>query len=92
MGFPADQVWKADDAPANFRKMLMKAILGLEITITRVEGKGKFGQEIRSGDQMGCICGFEAMGTNKGQQMGRDIVKSMEKDSKRVGVLEKESG
>jgi hypothetical protein len=51
--------------------LLKKAIVGVEIKITRMEGKGKCGQEITAGDQMGCVRGFEAMGTQCGKEMSR---------------------
>lgn len=40
MGFLAKQLWKVSDAPAPFTDILMKRIVGLEIKITRLEGKG----------------------------------------------------
>lgn len=92
MQFPAKQTWKISDSPKEFRDYKMKAIVGVEIKITRMEGKGKFGQEIKAGDQMGCIRGFEAMKTECGKDMAGQIEDSMRKDEGRVDVLEKEMG
>jgi hypothetical protein len=91
MGFPTEQAWKVSDAPAPFTDMLTKAIVGLEIEVTRIEGKGKWGQEIKAGDQMGCIRGFEALGADDSREMARQIKESLRKDEKRVGVLTEEA-
>lgn len=72
--------------------MQKKEIVGVEIKITRMEGKGKFGQEITAGDQMGCVRGFEAIGMECGKEMAKQIEVSMRKDEKRVGVQEREAG
>jgi len=36
--------WKMTDAPADFTEMLLQAIVGIEIEITRLEGKAKLSQ------------------------------------------------
>ena len=36
--------WKMSDAPADFTDMLLKAIVGIEIEITRLQGKSKLSQ------------------------------------------------
>ncbi|KAF2821003.1 hypothetical protein CC86DRAFT_470799 [Ophiobolus disseminans] len=55
-----------------------------------MEGKGKFGQEINTGDETGCIRGFEATGTENGCEMALQIAASMRKDTKRAPTLTKE--
>lgn len=39
-----DKPWKMSDAPAEFTDTLLKAIVGIEIEITRLEGKRKLSQ------------------------------------------------
>jgi hypothetical protein len=72
--------------------MLLKAIMGIKIKLTRIEGKGKFGQEIKAEGQMGCIRGFEAMGTHGGCEMVPQIAGWMRKDKARVETPQKELG
>jgi transcriptional regulator len=91
MGFPESKAWKVSDAPEKFAELLMNSIVGLEVKITRIEGKGKFGQEIDARDQMGCIRSFEALGTDTGRKMAHEISQCMRKDEKRVAVYEAET-
>ncbi|MEZ5740736.1 MAG: FMN-binding negative transcriptional regulator [Burkholderiaceae bacterium] len=39
-----DKPWAVDDAPADYLDMMMKAIVGIEIRIERIEAKSKLGQ------------------------------------------------
>lgn len=91
MSFPAAQAWKLSDAPKGFVEMMLPAIIGVEIEIKRIEGRTKSGQEIPALDQVGCIRGFEALGTDAGRAMADSITRGMERDMKRVHVLRKES-
>jgi transcriptional regulator len=54
--------WKVDDAPADFVAMQMRAIVGVEIPIGRIEGKWKMSQNRPEADRDGVIEGFRAMG------------------------------
>ena len=54
--------WKVDDAPADFVAMQMRAIVGVEIPIGRIEGKWKMSQNRPEADREGVIGGFRAMG------------------------------
>ena len=49
----ADQAapWKVGDAPADYIDKKLKAIVGIEIALTRLEGKWKLGQNRSMGDQ-----------------------------------------
>ena len=49
----ADQAapWKVSDAPAGYIDKLLKAIVGIEIPLTRLEGKWKLGQNRSMQDQ-----------------------------------------
>ena len=48
-----------DDAPADFIAQQMKAIVGVEITIDRLEGKWKMSQNRSAADVDGVIHGLE---------------------------------
>jgi len=59
---PREEPWKVDDAPAEFVAMQMRAIVGVEIPIARIEGKWKMSQNRPEADRAGVIEGFRAMG------------------------------
>jgi transcriptional regulator len=54
--------WKVDDAPADFVGMQMRAIVGVEIPIRRIEGKWKMSQNRPQADREGVIAGFREAG------------------------------
>lgn len=62
-----EKPWKMSDAPADFTDTLLKAIVGIEIEITRLEGKRKLSQnkEVRDIEGAGHTLvarGHEALG------------------------------
>ncbi|KAL4806652.1 hypothetical protein BDV18DRAFT_137948 [Aspergillus unguis] len=59
--------WKVSDAPVSHVDLLKKNIIGIEITIERLQGKVKMSQELGQGDREGVINGFENMGTDVGK-------------------------
>jgi len=58
--------WKVSDAPDSYVELLRKAIIGIEITINRLEGKFKMSQELAKGDREGVIKGFNELGSEVG--------------------------
>jgi transcriptional regulator len=54
--------WSVDDAPEAYIAGQLKAIVGVEVVIDRVEGKWKLGQNRSDADIAGTIEGLEAMG------------------------------
>jgi predicted FMN-binding regulatory protein PaiB len=65
--------WKVTDAPEKYTNLLMKAIIGVEITIDRIEGRFKLSQEKQDGDWEGVIAGFRALGTPEGETMANMV-------------------
>ena len=51
--------WKVTDAPDGFIDMQLRAIVGVEITITRLDGKRKLSQNRTAADRHGVIDGYE---------------------------------
>ncbi|MEO6964279.1 MAG: FMN-binding negative transcriptional regulator [Acidobacteriaceae bacterium] len=51
--------WKVTDAPAEFIESMLKGIVGLELTITRLEGKWKVSQNRSERDRRGVIQGLD---------------------------------
>lgn len=60
------QPWEVSDAPGDFLERQMRAIVGLEITMDRIEGKFKLGQNRSSADRLGAIAGLEAIASPAG--------------------------
>ena len=56
------QPWSVDDAPRQFTDSQLKAIVGIELRITRVEAKAKLGQNRSSADIQGVIEGLRERG------------------------------
>lgn len=52
------QPWAVDDAPADFIAAQMKAIVGIEIPIARIEGKWKMSQNRAAEDRAGVAAGL----------------------------------
>jgi transcriptional regulator len=54
--------WLVSDAPEDFVAMQMRAIVGIEIPIARIEGKWKMSQNRPAADRAGVIAGFRETG------------------------------
>jgi transcriptional regulator len=54
--------WQVDDAPSDFVRAQMRAIVGVEIPIGRIEGKWKMSQNRPEADRLGVLAGFRAQG------------------------------
>jgi transcriptional regulator len=53
-----DEPWSVDDAPADFIRSQLRAIVGIELPITRLEGKAKLSQNRPAADVAGTIAGL----------------------------------
>lgn len=61
--------WQVDEAPEKYVDYLKKAIVGVEITVDRCEGRFKLSQEMTDGDWEGVVDGFLGVGTEEGRVM-----------------------
>ncbi len=61
--------WAVGDAPADFLAGQMKGIVGVEINITRIEGKWKVSQNRPEGDRRGVAAGLRASPAENTGQM-----------------------
>ena len=52
------QPWQVSDAPDDYINTMLRAIVGIEIPITQLEGKWKLGQNRSEADQLGMIEGL----------------------------------
>jgi len=53
-----DDPWSVDDAPADFVRAQLRAIVGIELPISRIEGKRKLSQNRPAADVAGVIAGL----------------------------------
>jgi transcriptional regulator len=54
--------WHVSDAPADYVETLLKAIVGIEIPIVRLDGKWKTSQNRAAEDKLGTIAGLNEVG------------------------------
>lgn len=59
---PREQPWAVDDAPRPYIDGQLRAIVGVELLIDRIEAKAKFSQNRSDADVDGVIAGLEADG------------------------------
>jgi transcriptional regulator len=52
--------WKVEDAPPEFTRAQIRAIVGIEIPIARIEGKWKMSQNRNEADRRGVVAGYRA--------------------------------
>lgn len=63
---PRDEPWAVTDAPETYVDKNLKAIVGIELTVTRVEAKAKLSQNRSAEDQAGVVAGLLADGADPG--------------------------
>ena len=71
---PFPEPWTVDGAPADFIQALRKAIVGIEIEITSLEGKWKASQNRNEADRAGVIDGLTELKTPASLEMS-EVVK-----------------
>jgi len=67
--------WQVADAPPEFIANLLKAIVGIELTITRLEGKWKVSQNRPLSDREGVIHGLQTLDSPEALEMA-ELVKA----------------
>jgi transcriptional regulator len=71
------EAWAVDDAPAGYIQALTNAIVGIEISIDRMEGKWKASQNRPIADRHGVIEGLEKLGSAESVEMARTVRNSL---------------
>ena len=69
--------WKVSDAPEEFTERMLEMIVGVEIPITKIEGKWKLSQNRPKADRLGVIAGLETQGDEASQSMVSMVMKSL---------------
>ena len=64
-----DHPWAVTDAPARYVEGQLRAVVGVEVLVDSVVGKGKLSQNRSDADRLGVIEGLERDGTPQGRQV-----------------------
>ncbi|MBI3523125.1 MAG: FMN-binding negative transcriptional regulator [Betaproteobacteria bacterium] len=68
------QPWQVADAPPEYIEQMLKSIVGIEMTITKIVGKWKVSQNRSASDRAGVIAGLGAPGDSNARAMS-DLIK-----------------
>ena len=63
--------WRMQDLPENYLAGMLRGIVGLDIAVTRLEGKYKLSQNRPAGDRPAVIAALEAQGDPEGEAVAR---------------------
>ncbi len=66
--------WSVDDAPSDFIDRLVKAIVGIELRVTSIEGKWKLSQNRPEPDIAGVISGLGSQGPGNAAVVAQEMV------------------
>jgi len=66
--------WQVDDAPPEYVEQLLGAIVGLELAVTRIEGKWKLSQNRPPADRAGVAAGLRAEAGAAGTDLADRVV------------------
>lgn len=67
---PTPPAWSVDDAPADFIERQLRAIVGIELTVTHVEAKRKPSQNRNDADRRGVADGLGASPDTRARRVG----------------------
>lgn len=77
--------WSVDDAPPACIDRLLRAVVGIEIVIDRLEGKLKASQDEAPADRLGTAQGLMACGDDLGRAMGALVLQAARRDAVEPG-------
>lgn len=65
--------WSVADAPAAYVEQQLRAVVGVELFVERVEGKAKLSQNRTTADQDGVVAGLRATGGGRDAEVARQM-------------------
>lgn len=71
-----DEPWAVTDAPATYVDKQLRAIVGLEMTVERVDAKAKLSQNRSAADRAGVVDGLRREGHQRDAQVAEDMAAS----------------
>jgi transcriptional regulator len=66
--------WQVSDAPSDFTEHMISRIVGIEIPISRLQGKWKVSQNRKNSDRLGVAAGLESQDTERSRTMARLVM------------------
>lgn len=73
--------WQVADAPAEFIDRLLRAIVGIEIPIERLEGKCKLSQDEAPEDRQGTVDGLRRSATEQARSLAERVSEALRADA-----------
>lgn len=67
--------WKLSDAPEDFTGRLVESLVGIEIPISRLQGKWKVSQNRPRADKLGVVAGLQSMADEESRTMAEMVLK-----------------
>jgi transcriptional regulator len=71
--------WRVEDAPADYIENQLNAIVGIELTVTKLEGKWKASQNRSVADREGVVAGLEGLDSPDACEMAKAVKASLGK-------------
>jgi len=69
--------WTMEDAPSDYIDAMIRGIVGVELPISRIEGKWKLSQNRKARDREGVVAGLDALATPEGNAMSTKMSEEM---------------
>ncbi|HEY8102596.1 MAG TPA: FMN-binding negative transcriptional regulator [Burkholderiaceae bacterium] len=69
--------WKVSDAPKDFTDRMIEMIVGIEIPISKIEGKWKLSQNRPMGDRLGVAAGLESQQDASARSVASLVMRSL---------------
>jgi transcriptional regulator len=66
--------WQVSDAPEVYTQQMISRIVGIEIPISKLQGKWKVNQNRRLADRLGVAAGLESQGTDRSRAMAELVL------------------
>ncbi len=74
---PFPQPWQVTDAPEPFIQTMLKGIIGMELPISRIEGKWKASQNRTTPERQGVIAGLDSLDTPESLAMSELVAEAL---------------
>lgn len=67
--------WQVSDAPRDFTEQMLSSIVGIEIPISKLQGKWKVSQNRKVPDRLGVAAGLESQATDQSLKMAELVMR-----------------
>lgn len=71
--------WKVSDAPVEFTDRMIGAIVGIEISITKLTGKWKVSQNLSALNKAGVVHGLQSLGSTETSELASLVAETLKK-------------